>query len=69
MHCRLTHLITPDPAFRLPPTLEKTRLFHGGQVPSNHLPFLPYAFAKSVRCAQTFSKAWTYWAFSSGASP
>ena len=34
-----------------------------------YLVVLLYAFAKSVRCAQTFSKAWTYWAVSSGASP
>ena len=28
-----------------------------------------YALASSVRWAQTFSKAWTYWAINSGASP
>jgi len=28
-----------------------------------------YAFATSARCAQTFSKAATYWSISSGACP
>ena len=28
-----------------------------------------YAFASSARCAQTFSKALTYWPISSGTSP
>ena len=28
-----------------------------------------YAFATSARCAQTFSKAFTYWSMSSGACP